>query len=123
MLETILAYATKRFEATDDGEVVRERHYHYFLARAERHGTDQALLGADATERLARLDAEAENLKAALGWAVDRHDRGRAIAAVAAVGRYWRMRDRRRHGSAQPITPLGPLAARRSRALRAVAVR
>jgi hypothetical protein len=28
-----------------------------------------------------------------------------------------------RHGAAQPITPLGPLPARRSRAVRAVAVR
>jgi hypothetical protein len=120
MLETILAYATKRFEATDDGEVVRERHYHYFLAVAERHRTDQALLGADATEHLARLDAEAENLKAALGWA----------STVMTVGARWPRSDGTggreigaRHGSAQPITPLGPLAARRSRAVRAVAVR
>jgi predicted ATPase/DNA-binding SARP family transcriptional activator len=94
MLETIRAYATECFEATDDGEVVRERHYRYFLTLAERHGTDRALLGADSKQHLARLDAEAENLKAALGWAVDNRDRGRAIAAVAAVGRYWWMRDR-----------------------------
>jgi predicted ATPase/DNA-binding SARP family transcriptional activator len=94
MLETIRAYARERFAATGGGEVVRERHYRYFLALAERHGTDQALMGAESREHLARLDDEAENLKAALEWTVDRHDRGRAIAAVAAVGRYWWMRDR-----------------------------
>jgi predicted ATPase len=94
MLETIRAYASERFAAADDGEVVRERHYRCFLALAERHGADRALLGADGKQHLARLDADAENVKAALGWAVDRRDRGRAIAAVAAVGRYWWMRDR-----------------------------
>jgi predicted ATPase/DNA-binding SARP family transcriptional activator len=94
MLETIRAYATERFAATDNGGAVRERHYGYFLALAERHGSDRALLGAYGKEHVARLDAEAENLKAALGWAVDRRDRRRAIAAVAAVGRYWWMRDR-----------------------------
>ena len=71
MLETIHAYATERFATTDDAEVIRERHYRHFLALAERHGTDQALLGADGKQHLARLDAEAENLKAALGWAVE----------------------------------------------------
>ena len=94
MLETIRAYATARFAAADDGEVVRERHFRHFVALADEHGTDRALLGADGKDHLARLDAEAENLKAALGWAVDTRDRGRAIAAVAAVGRYWWMRDR-----------------------------
>jgi predicted ATPase/DNA-binding SARP family transcriptional activator len=94
MLETIRAYATERFAATDNGGAVRERHYGYFLALAQRHGSDRALLGAHGKEHVARLDADAENLKAALGWAVDRRDRRRAIAVVAAVGRYWWMRDR-----------------------------
>jgi predicted ATPase/DNA-binding SARP family transcriptional activator len=94
MLETIRAYATERFAAIDDVEAVRERHYRYFLALAERHGTDRALMGADGKQHLARLDAEVENLHAALEWAVNRRDGGRAIAAVVAVGRYWWMRDR-----------------------------
>jgi predicted ATPase len=94
MLETIRAYAAERFATAADGEVIRERYYRQFLALAERHGTDQALLGAHGKQHLARLDAEAENLKAAVGWTIERRDRGRAVAAVAAVGRYWWMRDR-----------------------------
>ena len=41
------------------------RHYHYYLALAERHGTDQRS-GAGRQEHLARLDAEVDNLHAAL---------------------------------------------------------
>ena len=49
MLETIRAYAAERFAALADREAVRERHYRYFLALAQRHGTDAALWGASAT--------------------------------------------------------------------------
>ena len=45
MLETIRAYAAERFAAADDRDAVRERHYRHFLAVAERHGTEQLLLG------------------------------------------------------------------------------
>ena len=53
-------------------EAVRERHYRYYLALAQRHGTERALWGAGRKEHLARLDAEIDNLHAALGWAVGR---------------------------------------------------
>jgi predicted ATPase/DNA-binding SARP family transcriptional activator len=94
MLETIRAYAAERFADDADAEDVRERHYRWFLALAERHGSERALFGADGQEDLTRLDADAENLHAALGWAVDRRDGERATAMVAALARYWWMRDR-----------------------------
>ena len=75
MLETIRAYAGERFAAAADAEAVRERHYRYYLALAERHGTERALWGAGAREHLARLDAEIDNLHAALGWAVAQAER------------------------------------------------
>ena len=46
MLETVRAYATERFAAAADDEAVRERHYRYYLALAQRHGTEQALMRA-----------------------------------------------------------------------------
>ena len=70
MLETIRAYATERFAAAADEDAVRERHYRYYLALAQRHGTERALWGAGRKEHLARLDAEIDNLHAALAWAV-----------------------------------------------------
>jgi predicted ATPase/class 3 adenylate cyclase len=94
MLQTIGAYAGERFAAADDADGVREDHYRYYLALAQRHGTDRALRGADAREHLARLDAEADNLHAALGWALTQPGGDRAIAMAAALGGYWVARDR-----------------------------
>ena len=89
MLETIRAYATERFATAADEQAVRERHYRYYLALAERHGTERALWGADGKEHLARLDAEIDNLHAALGWAIGQADAERALAMAAALGCYW----------------------------------
>ena len=75
MLETIRAYAAERFAAAADDDAVRERHYRYYLALAQRHGTDRALWGAGRSEHLARLDAEIDNLHAALAWAVGQTER------------------------------------------------
>jgi predicted ATPase/DNA-binding SARP family transcriptional activator len=94
MLETIRAYATDRFAATTEHDAIEERHYLYHLALAQSHGADRALMGAGRKEHLARLDAESDNLRAALRWAADRPNTEHAIAMVAALGRYWLMRDR-----------------------------
>ena len=67
-------------------EAVRERHYRYYLALAQRHGTERALWGAGGNEHLARLDAEIDNLHAALGWAIGQADAERALAMAAALG-------------------------------------
>jgi hypothetical protein len=94
MLETIRAYATERFAATAGEEAVHERHYLHYLAVAERHGTERALWGTDGAEHLAALDAEIDNLHAALGWAVGQADAERALALVTALDTYWVMRSR-----------------------------
>ena len=94
MLETIRAYATERFATAPDNEAVRERHYCYFLALAQRHATERALWGAGGEEHLARLDAENDNLHAALRWAVGQASAERALAITAPLGSYWFMRDR-----------------------------
>jgi predicted ATPase/DNA-binding SARP family transcriptional activator len=94
MLETVRAYAGERFASAADAEAVRENHYRYYLALVHRHGTDRALWGAGAREHLARLDAEIDNLHAALAWAVTRPSAEPAVAIVAALSCYWLMRER-----------------------------
>jgi predicted ATPase/class 3 adenylate cyclase len=94
MLGTIRAYATERFASTADEHAVRERHYDYFLALAQRHGTERALWGAGAKDHLASLDADVDNLHAALGWAIGQADAERSLALAAALGGYWVMRNR-----------------------------
>jgi hypothetical protein len=94
MLETVRAYALEQLAPTPDEDAMRERHYGHFLALAERHGTDRALWGTGRKEHLARLDADIDNLHAALGWAVDQENAEPALVLAATLGWYWLMRDR-----------------------------
>jgi predicted ATPase/class 3 adenylate cyclase len=94
MLETIRAYATERMAAMADADAVRENHHRFYLALAQRHGAERALMGTGRQEHLARLDADVDNLHVALAWAVARGDPEPALAMCAALGHYWRMRDR-----------------------------
>jgi predicted ATPase/class 3 adenylate cyclase len=94
MLATIRAYADERLSSAAEVDAVREDHYRCYLALARHHGTERALWGADASEHLARLDAEVDNLRAALAWAVGQRTAGKALAMAAALGRYWIIRNR-----------------------------
>jgi predicted ATPase/class 3 adenylate cyclase len=94
MLETIRAYARERFACAACEQVVREEHYRYYLALAQRHGAERVLWAEGAREHLAQLDAEIDNLHAALGWAVGQASAERALALAGALGCYWIMRDR-----------------------------
>jgi predicted ATPase len=83
MLETVREYALEQLEASGEAELLRRRHALYFLAFAEQ--ADQGLRTAAQTEWLVRLQAEQDNLRAALTW-------GRAQAttrAGATDGEYW----------------------------------
>jgi predicted ATPase/class 3 adenylate cyclase len=94
MLETIRAYAAERLAATADEQAVRECHYRYFLALARRHGTERALWGTARNEHLARVDADIDNLHAALAWAIDDGRAEQALAMASAIAVYWRTRSR-----------------------------
>jgi predicted ATPase/DNA-binding SARP family transcriptional activator len=94
MLETIRAYAVGRFASAADREAVRERHFRHFLALAQRHATERALWSAERDEHLSLLDAESDNLHAALAWAVSEGSAGRALSMAVAIAEYWRMRSR-----------------------------
>jgi predicted ATPase/class 3 adenylate cyclase len=94
MLETIRAQATERLAAAADRDAIFERHYQFFLAMAQRDGTERALCGADGEEHLSRLDAEIDNLHAAVAWALGRPDAEPALSMCAALDLYWRMRYR-----------------------------
>jgi tetratricopeptide (TPR) repeat protein len=89
MLATIREYAGEQFAAVADGEAVRERHFRFFLAFARRHAADQAILGPDRTEHRRRLDADFENLFAALAWASELDGGGPLLELSASLGEYW----------------------------------
>jgi tetratricopeptide (TPR) repeat protein len=69
MLETIREYALERLEGSGEAEALRQRQASYFLDLAERAAPQ--LHRAEQQTWLARLDAEHDNLRAALTWALD----------------------------------------------------
>ncbi len=87
LLETIRDYA--RHKLTDAGEAAetRDRHLDYYVAFAERAAA--GLEGSDTLTWLARVDAEIDNLRAALDWSTESASRGRGVRLVRLLTLYW----------------------------------
>jgi tetratricopeptide (TPR) repeat protein len=69
MLETIREYALERLEEHGEAEMVRRGHAEYFLVLAEDAAPRLAMPGARAWYN--RLEADQDNLRAALAWSLE----------------------------------------------------
>jgi predicted ATPase/DNA-binding CsgD family transcriptional regulator len=98
MLETIREYALERLEASGEAEVIRERHARHYLALVE--AAEAGLKGAEQRAWLGRLALEDDNARAALAWALQRHDATLALRLAGALGPYWQMHDHLTEGQA-----------------------
>ena len=87
LLETLRDYAADRLGELDDPAAARARHAAQFLAEVE--GTVPMLRGADDEAGDARLAAEQDNLRAALGWARAQPDPATYVRLVRGLGFYW----------------------------------
>jgi non-specific serine/threonine protein kinase len=89
LLETIRQYAGEKLMERGGIDAARRRHFDYFAALAQRGA--EALYGPYALEWLDRLEAEQENLRAALDWsaAVAPQDHARLAGLLA---RFWDIR-------------------------------
>jgi non-specific serine/threonine protein kinase len=100
LLETIRQYAQERLLEAGEADQVRAAHLAYFRALAEQ--SEDALRGPTQREWLARLDAEPDNLEAALQWSLERPQRPERVEAGArlagSVWWYWLMRDQLAYG-------------------------
>jgi predicted ATPase len=94
MLETIRAFCAAHLG--DETARMRRVHAGHFLAFATHAST--FLLGKDQLEWLDRMEAEHDNLHAALRWAVET-DSTLALHLVSAISTYWWMRGRRFEGA------------------------
>ncbi len=89
MLETIRQYAMIHLVASGDVGRVRDAHVAFFQALILEAET--GLHGPEMVEWLARLDAEADNLRAALGWAFE-DDVDAALRLCVSLMSYWSLR-------------------------------
>lgn len=89
MLETILAYAAERLDASGEGPAFRRAHSMYFADMAQ--SAEPELRGKDQAGALAALRRDDQNLRAALVWARDHVAMEPAVGLglAASLGWYW----------------------------------
>jgi non-specific serine/threonine protein kinase len=90
-LETIRKYAGEKLVESGESEALRDRHLEYFLYLAET--ASPHLIRPEQLEWLARIEADYENLRTALHWAIVRPSAEPALRLTGALGFYWNMRD------------------------------
>jgi predicted ATPase/class 3 adenylate cyclase len=91
MLETIHEYAREKLEESGEAEAVRRAHAEFFLALAEE--AEPELWGPEDVEWLERLEAEHDNMRAALSWALEREEDAELVLRLAgALWRFWEAR-------------------------------
>jgi len=99
LLETVRAYALERLAERGEEETMRQRHAEYYLALAEE--ADPHLRTAAQQAWLERLDMEGDNLRAALGWCIERAaDAEAGLRLAGALGWFWTMRGHPSEGRA-----------------------
>ena len=96
MLETIHEYARERLEASGEAEEVRRLHAEYFLALAEE--AEPELTGPDQLACLERLEAEHDNMRAALSWSLEKEPET-AFRLAGMLARFWEIRSDFSEGS------------------------
>jgi len=87
MLETMRAYARELLDADVETDIWRARHAGYCAELAER--IDAGVKGPDELVWAARFDAEQDELRAALRWALDAGQAETALRIVAALAWTW----------------------------------
>lgn len=97
MLNTIREYAAHRLAEAGEGETARRAHLAYFIELAET--ADPHLRRAEQLEWLARLEAEHDNIGAAVRGAIAEGWAQEAMRLVGAVGWYWFLSGHRGEGT------------------------
>jgi predicted ATPase len=99
MLETIREYATERLAESGKEEEIRHRHAEHFRYLAEE--AELHLIREDRILWLARLEAEHDNLRAALDWAKHTENPETGLRTAAAIWRFWLQRGHLSEGRAR----------------------
>jgi predicted ATPase/DNA-binding CsgD family transcriptional regulator len=90
MLEIVREFALEQLVASSEEDAIRERHANWCLALAEVAGRDEASQAE--ADWLARLDAELDNLRAALAWFDAAGQPTNVLRLLAPIWGYWTVR-------------------------------
>jgi predicted ATPase/DNA-binding XRE family transcriptional regulator len=90
MLEIVREYALERLRASVEEPAVRRRHAEFFAAFVEH--AQEKLRGSEQMVWLQRLDADHDNLRAALEWVLSNEEAELAGRLCAALWPFWRAR-------------------------------
>ena len=90
MLETVHEFAREKLGKSEEAEEIKRAHAQYFLTLAEEAYPE--LKGANQLEWLERLEAEHDNMRAALSWALERKEVEVALRLGGALWWFWSVR-------------------------------
>lgn len=96
LLETIRQYAREKLVESGEVETFRTCHRDWFLAVAERAEPEMESSGL--AFWLRALEADLDNLRAALEWSLTDSDPGPALQLASALGLFWSLRGYRQEG-------------------------
>jgi predicted ATPase/DNA-binding XRE family transcriptional regulator len=96
MLEPVRQYAREKLEESGEGEDILRRHAEFFLALSERAMSE--FWGRQQDEWLERLERENDNLRAAIGWALEKQQAETAARFGWALYSFWWVRGYHREG-------------------------
>jgi tetratricopeptide (TPR) repeat protein len=95
MLETLREYTLERLEQRGEAAEIRRCHAEYFLALAET--AEPQLRAPEQRMWLGRLEAENDNLRAALAWAIE-HVSAISLRLAVALRWFWHLHNHHREG-------------------------
>jgi predicted ATPase/DNA-binding CsgD family transcriptional regulator len=112
MLETIREFGLEELVRLGEREQLHDAHAVVFAGFAETAALE--LSGAEQANWLRRFDIDRDNLRAALDWAITRHEPELAVRLGWSLGRYWLVRGRLREGRERVTAALAVANDRRS---------
>ncbi|MFA0778479.1 MAG: hypothetical protein PVTTEEND_002193 [Candidatus Fervidibacter sp.] len=89
LLDIVREFVTKQL-SLEEVAILRRRHAAFFAAWAERFGDGVGRTATDWAQWLREIEAEGDNLRAALKWAIE-HDLPTALRLLRALSPFWRL--------------------------------